>query len=405
VKTSQIYIAMIIGLLLISSSPDLISQADTVYPKLAQVREVDICSDDPARRQCIYTIDLGAVEKKDSLFGYNFQVSFDGAKLKFVQGLFIGTLSAAFDEEYRKVVPGQDSIGTVAGYGIHINISAPPVSGDKPLVAMLFDWLPDKPDTATMIFDYIEFTQEYQKFVGQLGNAFVKIDYLDKPDRLLELSFAGDSLFFEKPTVQTDTIKFRTTSLAKLDRIEFELRIDNPNFDLAEIVAAEGSGLNIAEVSKINDGIYKVKLDVVSKFTESALTVRFSEIVVAEAVAGVKIENLTVNEFSCLTRFYTDSIGIRSQDTTPVSVAEMNSGSEISAYYNYNDDAFIFESEKDEINFATFFDLRGLLVKEINYFKNKKGRCTADAVDLNKGVYFVLLRTMSNKVYKIIVIK
>jgi hypothetical protein len=256
-----------------------------------------------------------------------------------------------------------------------------------------------------MIFDYIEFTQEYQKFVGELGYATVDIDYLDKPDRLLELDFTSDSLFFEKQTVQTDTIKLRTSSLAKLDKIEFEIRIDNPNFELLEVMAPEGSGLNVTEVSKISDGIYKVNLGVVSKFTESALIVRFSEIVVADALAGIKIENLTVNEFSCLTRFYTDSLGIRSEDTTSVSVEEMNSGSEISAFYNYNDDAFIFESEKDEINFATFFDLRGLLVKEMNFFENKKGKCTAEADELKNGVYIVLLRTISNKVYKIVVVK
>ena len=70
---------------------------DTVRAKVNSYQIVDPCGD--KIDQVLIALDLGKIVKTDSLFGCDFQLSYDTSRLKMHSGLYINTLSEFFEDK------------------------------------------------------------------------------------------------------------------------------------------------------------------------------------------------------------------------------------------------------------------------------------------------------------------
>jgi len=154
-----IIFSIIIWLLFIGSSQNG-NCTDTLQPFVYSQRQIDVCGD-ASSKQVVAVIGLGIVKTKDSLFGCNFQLTYNHDKIKFSSALYLNTLSEFF--EFQQVGFTEDGkiIGAVTTFG---NI---PVAGDLPLIAFLGKYLDNCPDTSLITIDYLEFTDEYKKVISK----------------------------------------------------------------------------------------------------------------------------------------------------------------------------------------------------------------------------------------------
>jgi hypothetical protein len=338
----------------------------------------------------LFTIDIGAIKREDSLFGFNFEVSYDETKLRFDRGIFLNTLSEAFDDLTRDVTLGFEP-GTIRGYGVHLNIALPPVFGDKPLVAFLCEFLPDTPDTTSLYINYLEFTEEFKKDVVGYEPIFLQVEYLDKPDRFFNLSFDTTELIFDE--TDTDKIMLQVSAGAptRIYDLSMDIVTDDDGFAIEEI-SAKSDNIIINEVINIQRGV-KISASFLNKISEeNFLDVTVKDTRIEKRSSALKIENIELNANSCVTRIGKDEViltSVRDSIEDTVSVAYYyGDDSSIKAWYDAVSDGFIIESKKSLINFASFFDFRGLLVKRIESFLPEE-RIMINANDISEGIYMI----------------
>lgn len=370
-----------------------------VNARLELLQGVDICSNDPSKRQALFGINIGNVEKRDSLFGFNFEIGYDNTKLQFNRPIYFNTLSEAFDDMTRDVTVGFEP-GTIRGYAVHLNFSLPPVWGNKPLIALLFDYLGNTPDTTTLHINYLEFTKEFKKQIVNYEPCLLKVEFIDKPQRFAELYFDKDSLLFDDEELEILSVKLNLKSgkETKIRNINFDLSLDNSkDFSIKEI-KSNTDNVSSFELESIDSGI-RVKTVLTESFTNGELV----EIIInnsskENSEGRLLISGIEFNPDHCVTRLSNNDLRIvtaisKSNDTTDTTTTavfyQSIDDSNINSLYDSINDEFIIESQM-RINFASFYDLRGLLLKRVE-FKDLDTIKRIKVNDLPKGVYIIVL--------------
>ncbi len=403
----HIFIALLLPII-IGSSMQIIAQKQIVA-KLEQLNEIDICSKDPMKRQALFGINIGNIERSDSLFGFNFEVSFDTSKLQFNRGIYINTLSEAFNDGTRDVTTGFEP-GTIRGYGVHLNFSLPPVSGNKPLIAFLFDYLGNLPETTNLKINYLEFTKEFKKEIAAYEPYVLEVDYIDRPERYTEFSFEKDSLIFDKENDWLATIKLmlKAGKETKISNISFDAVIDDrENFVIIDVNSNPNYAQLLENVS-IDNGL-RIKLQLTEPITTAELIeLKIASVTQDSTEGSIQLQNIEFNPGHCVTRLQNRDIIMLSQkdtteDTTSTNIEYCATDLNISSSYYPRSDEFIIESN-EKIFFASFFDLRGLLLKRIDYNEGKNV-IRINASDLSKGIYIIKLIFESGRIKSLMNIK
>ncbi len=398
--------------LLIGGSMQIFAKKD-IIARLELLQGVDICSNDFSKKQALFGINIGNVEKNDSLFGFNFEVSYDNTKLQFNRPIYFNTLSEAFDELTRDVTVGFEP-GTIRGYAVHLNFSLPPVWGNKPLIALLFDYLGNSPDTTSLFINYIEFTKEFKNNIVSYEPCQLKIEFIDKPQRYAEFYFDTDSLIFDNEENNLSSIKIylKTGSETKIRNLQFDLLLDNPqNYTITKILHNPENIISFEQESA--DLSIRLKTILSESFSNGEIVEIFiknnSEI---KSEGSLSVNNIEFNPDHCVTRLISSELKIitsidSTKDTidtnTTAIYSEYLSDSNINSFYDRINDEFIIESEQD-INFASFYDLRGLLLKRVD-LRVMTGTNRIKAADLPKGVYFVVVKFKNKETKSLINIK
>ena len=398
--------------LLIGGSMQIFAKKD-IIARLELLQGVDICSNDFSKKQALFGINIGNVEKNDSLFGFNFEVSYDNTKLQFNRPIYFNTLSEAFDELTRDVTVGFEP-GTIRGYAVHLNFSLPPVWGNKPLIALLFDYLGNSPDTTSLFINYIEFTKEFKNNIVSYEPCQLKIEFIDKPQRYAEFYFDTDSLIFDNEENNLSSIKIylKTGSETKIRNLQFDLLLDNPqNYTITKILHNPENIISFEQESA--DLSIRLKTILSESFSNGEIVEIFiknnSEI---KSEGSLSVNNIEFNPDHCVTRLISSELKIitsidSTKDTidtnTTAIYSEYLSDSNINSFYDRINDEFIIESEQD-INFASFYDLRGLLLKRVD-LRVMTGTNRIKATDLPKGVYFVVVKFKNKETKSLINIK
>ena len=370
---------------------------DTVTAKIVSKRVVDVCGQ--RRDQVIVVIDLGKIVKTDSLFGCNFQLSYDSTKLRFHSALYLNTLAEFF--EFRQVgfLRSGKIIGAIATMG------SQPVAGDRPLVGFLGDFIGPCHDSAWIVFDYLEFTSEFNKKIIY-ENGFVEGIVADKPERYFKLTVDSDTTFID--TLETET-EFKIKAVQGIDSSvnKLDMRLEMSNFNNFYIKSVEPADTNLLKIDSIS--ITADAVDV-SFFVNGELNnkdiavVNVAEKQKAEEVAEILIKPVQINnDCSCFSRLMPETHYImseqRKKDT--VSVVEEIPDDEITERYYGTTNEWIINVKNTKYN-VTIYDVMGNLIIDK---QSSIGISRISLDGFSNGVYFGIIQNSKNKIKRKILIK
>lgn len=374
------------------------AKADTVDVVLSQVGTIDVCGE-KSDKDIIILISVGRVLQSDSLFGFNFEIKYDSVKFKFHSPVYLNTLAEFFD--IKDVNFGKK--GLVRGYA-SVGLFGSQVSGNRSLIGIYGDYIDKCPGSSVISLNYIEFTDEFKKVIRDYVPANVEAIEVDKPNRFLKTDFELDSIVgLEKDTLINLKIKVKPGTQIRLDTANFEIVTDNydlisfEGFDLSDgldLIALENSDSSTLKIKtlfkNLNEQYININVRVRKNKSDSSL---------------IKVKPLNTNYCSCVTRFYGDSILIKSKekiDTSTVVCENENTKKTLINYYDYISDSFILDLNDYLDGILKIYDISGSLIleKQINWSK----KISIDGKYLNKGFYLATIKT-DLKINNIILIK
>ncbi|MCS7001021.1 MAG: hypothetical protein RML15_06490 [Bacteroidota bacterium] len=149
--------------------------------QLNTLGKADICGD----RQVVVTVDVSSpLFTSDSLLLFEVALRYDPQKLQFIAPLFSGTLTE--NTEYR----GSGAIDSTIIRIWAFNVMRPIYGNGRPLVAALFRYRGNCPDTAAVTIAYTpEKNQEAKIVFGQLGSTVVEAIEQQNRQRSLKAQF------------------------------------------------------------------------------------------------------------------------------------------------------------------------------------------------------------------------
>lgn len=367
------------------NSPELFSKVETLKAKIYPYSKVDLCDKDkPGGREVLLLIDIGSIKPIDSLYGFDYDISYNPEKIKFIQPIYIGTLSEAF-EAHDMSIDAQK--GLVRGFATTMIFSNPPVSGNKPLIGFLVESKSDCADTSIVKLTSIEFTEEFKKVYDTLEAATVETKVMDKSERGAEVKLEIDTITnygrrligrvvvdknakfdsFKALFSLTDTSFFKFSNISavgKTTNFEYELKADTAiiNFVLSED----------------KDNIIYIDLEKHQKYT--GVTSIASEVLLQNLCECVLPEQLRRNALE---------LPKDSADT-----AKPNSVNEIDQIEIESTNTALYIKGIDAMS-ATIENVNGIKVKETARMENE---IYMDVNDLPEGVYILRMQTETYRI-------
>ena len=383
--------------LMLSGISQKLKADDTLRAKVASYQVVDACGN--KKEQVIIAIDLGKIVKSDSLFGCNFQLSYDSTKIKMHSALYINTLAEFFDIKQVGFFRNGKIYGVVA-----VNFTSPQVTGEKPLIAFLGDYLKYCKDSVEVKIDYLEFTDEFKRPLAYQSGYVVaepnlKSDLhikvypqVDTSKVLIDSSETSVKLICEhKPDTMVSRIGIKV-KLENSDKFYFKgLDIVNPIIltKISEEIKENEINSIYSCNSKINDKtLFNLRVGSKKKDTSKAIfTVDITEI----------------DECACATKFVTSTGYLATdvkKDTTGISDQVLSQIQNV--YYNYISDEFIINSDK-EIRKVEIYDLLSYKLFDKCFLGEKFIPISAN--NMNAGCYFTVIEFLDGSKEKKILIK
>ncbi|MCX7736017.1 MAG: hypothetical protein N2319_04830 [Candidatus Kapabacteria bacterium] len=393
----KIFLLITVWLLILSNQT---AKADTVDVVLSQVGSIDVCGD-KSDKDIIILISIGRVLQSDSLFGFNFEISYDSVKFKFHSPVYLNTLAEFFD--IKDVNFGKK--GLVRGYA-SVGLLGSQISGNRPLIGIYGDYLGSCADSSEIKLNYIEFTDEFKKVIRSYKPTMVQAVEVDKPNRYLKTDFELNSISdLRKDTIIDIKINLEMGTQIKLDTATIVIKADNK-----KLIAFEDFELSKDLEFISNEYIDSSFLNIKFKFNNNInqfinLKARVNENKTDSSV--IKVNPIYTNYCSCVKRFFGDSIIVRSKEKidTPTVVSEENNRIEnkaIISYYDNNTDSFILNFKENISGVLKLYNLCGLLINEQKIDWSNK--IYLEGNYLNNGIYLGIINT-NLKNYKIILIK
>lgn len=303
-------ILALLWLFIFLNSQSLISQ-NKINLEIKQYYPLDICGEE-SKQRVVLVIDSDPIRYEDSLYGFDFEISYNPEKLKFHTALTNGTLAGFFD--YKDIV-FSDS-GSLRGFAV--NISDDRVYGDKPLIAFWGDYLSKCPDTAHVDFKFFDFTDEFARKIDEKRNLILKVEIIDKPERYFKVKFDKDTLFFEGKERNYLDVFCNIMQNSYLDSLVVSINLDNEFF---EIFSIENSSNKIKILDDIIiEGKRIVRLRIVEPLSDNDKILRL----------GIESKNEILNECildiipeqtdvcSCITRYNDDKIVLKNIEPSSI---------------------------------------------------------------------------------------
>ncbi len=329
--------------------------------------KIDVCGNENQKR-FILVMSIGNVMRNDSLFGFNFQLSYDNNKVKFTDALYLNTLSEYFDN---KNVFINSKEGKVIGYAI--TMSMEPIYGNRPLLALNGLWIGQCPDTCTFTVDYIEFTDECKIIIDTLKPAKLIGETFYSRDRFFEISVLPDTLKFENNKGVVE-LNVRIPKNSRLTNYSIISAFD-PDIISFDSITSFGNNIVIEDYS-YNNNLVRLFCKNLNDIGDTQ-KIRF--------YLNIKTENhfTTINfnpEYDstckCLSGYKTDSVSV----------------------IHIKEPSFVTEEKKYiDIDKCYVYDVMGKLVKNIDIQSSYSG-LENEMLSLNRGIYYVIYRDKFSKI-------
>lgn len=370
---------------------------DTVWARTVSKRVVDVCGQ--RKDQVIVVIDLGKIVKTDSLFGCNFQLSYDSTKLRFHSALYLNTLAEFF--EFKQVGFFRDGHirGAVATLGMQ------PVAGDRPLVGFLGDFIGDCHDSVMILFDYLEFTDEFKKKIIY-ENGFVAAVTADKPDRYFQLTADSDTTVID--TLENEA-SFAIGAKQGIDSIvkKLEMRLEMKNFDNFYVKSLEPADTNLLKIDSIDIADTAVYVSFFVNGVVNNKNIAIVDLVEkekAEEVAEILIKPVGIDDgCSCFSRLLGDVHYVKSAQRKKDTIMTVDRGMDGEITDNYYSASNIwFINSKSEPYRVMIYDILGNLMVDRRSYAGIS-RISLDG--FSNGVYYGIIQNSKTLIKRKILIK
>ena len=369
---------------------------DSITAKVESRRVVDICG--KKNDQVVVVINLGKIVRQDSLFGCNFQLSYDSTKLKFHSALYLNTLAEFFDFKQVGFFKSGKIIGAVATLGMS------PIFGDRPLIGFLGNYTGECADSIEIKIDYLEFTFEFKKIVGY-QNGLVEGIVADFPNRSITLKTNSDSTIIDSLNTNCRIgLIAETGNDSTVQILESKLLFRNfNNYTLTDIVSKDTNLVKI-EKNRIADDSADITFFVNGRINKQEI----AEIAIAEKRKGEEVAEISIvpyktDDCSCISRYLATNHYVRSErkqdDTTGTGYPD-EIGQEIVERFNSGTYEWEIES-RDDIE-ITVYDMLGNV---IFVRKSISGISRISLDRFSNGVYFGIIKTKEQRILKKILIK
>lgn len=378
-------------MLIIFSNNQVYNQVDSIVAKLVNISNVDVCGG-TSDREVIFYIDIGKIYPGDSLIGYNFEVRYDSTKLRFHTGLFGNTLTEFFEIKEVSFIHK----GLILGYGA--NFSFKPVYGERPLVAILGDYIGNCEDTTTLIFSFIEFNDEFKKSIKSYENAVVVAKVKIQSDRFLKCVFEKPSITIPSDSLFEIKVKLKSNPIYKIWKQNFVLE----GFD--------GVNLTLNDISSVSDKVWIY--DITNEGNRLLIKTEINSFIDDEEVftlvfQGNKVNEKTITMYpiktdscNCISFYIEDSckIVIKDKDTNTTSINDfIDEYMKVSYIYN----GIAIESPNDELIAIKLIDVLGRVI--VNERLDRKNYCQVNFENNANGVFFLIINTLKGeKIIKLI---
>ncbi len=372
---------------------------DTVRAKVNSYQIVDPCGD--KIDQVLIALDLGKIVKTDSLFGCDFQLSYDTSRLKMHSGLYINTLSEFFED---KNVSFSKS-GKITGYVAVASYFSPPVYGTKPLMAFQGNYLTSCKDSIEIKIEYLEFTDEFKRpVIYQSG--YVVAEPNVKNDLHIKVYPKVDTSRFNMDTSEIEIyLLCEHKPDSALSRLEFDLKLQkSEKYIIKSVELLSLDVLDAEDLYFTNDSII-ARLNVKGKVDKIPLIkFRIAEINRDTSLTSFEINVTKVDECACVTKKIT-GIGYlkteeEKQDTTEVVNQFLSQIQQMS--YNKLTDEFLISAEK-EIKSIEIYSILGEKLYE--NAENDKRFIAVPAYKWSAGYYIAIVEFLDKKKEQKILIK
>jgi hypothetical protein len=209
--------------------------ADTIVKsELIIYTNPDYCGSD-GDKEFVFALSIGNVTKADSLFGYNFQLSYDTSKIELNDALFINTLSE--NCYYKQAGAGQ---GKGQFLVTAMDIGMVPITGDKPLAAISGKILGSCIDSTIITLDYLAFTKEFTRDSIELTTLQLNIEKIKNSSRFLTANFDRDTIKSNEDSIVKVSIEKNNTYY-----------LNNPTCYLI----AKSDIININSIKSLNENV------------------------------------------------------------------------------------------------------------------------------------------------------
>ncbi len=362
--------------------------------KIISVIEIDsplLCGTEDDKNFVI-AIDMGEVFREDSVYGFNFELRYDSTKIKITDYLVVGTL--AENCSYKGCSFLND---TIRGYAANMDMTR--LSGKKPLFAFKGKALTECSDSALIILEYVEFTEEFIHKNLEYQNLNLKIEKKLHPENRIEIKIPDDTLNLneESNNIYNYTIPFEIYSSTAVKKLHILISGDNANsiFLLKDSIYSFGK----AELLNTNDSLFlNITFDnqVYYKKFDINIALDISKLI-TEDKDYFKEYNLSIikDNCKCIDTYISDKFAIN--------------------YQKKEDSTYVFESNTDKNdtyvvsekmylnNLSGFKDL--IIYNSIGQIVSKLNIENLNYVDLSNkikdGIYFGILINPEKSIYSL----
>lgn len=269
---------------------------------------LDLCGNS-FRKEVLLTVNLGLIETKDSLLGYNFKLKYDTSKVRFNTYLETNTLSAFFNFAYGSISKSEQ--GLIASGGQTVDIFTP-VAGNRPLVAFAGEYLSDCNDSTIIEVEYFELNEEFKKKLD-VDTPYVSLKVFGeierKPERKLVVNFPKDTIEIIADSVYEETFELTTMANSKSELVSVSFFKGNNDLRITDLIAQDSTAnvnlfmndfnMSLAEISnKQTANTKKFKMKLKSELNEDFITKVYTK-----SEVGVNC--------TCITEIFEDSVTVK----------------------------------------------------------------------------------------------
>ncbi|NQW30575.1 MAG: hypothetical protein HQ472_08690 [Ignavibacteria bacterium] len=215
--------------------------ADTL--SIVSHRVVDMCS---SEKKWLLSVTLGEIYFSDSLMSFDIAIGYDTTKVRPTDGLYIGTLSefmryGEFSPFFNFRVPG---IITAGAFTINT-----PVKGDKPIFALVGDFVDSCPLLDSLFFPYeAEFNSEFKRVVTVMKETELVSTRIQMPSVFQGAWFRQDTTWLKQ--IGSDTICTIVLNASSIvgEKLKIDIELVGPkNISISDFITSS-SGMVIDSI-------------------------------------------------------------------------------------------------------------------------------------------------------------